>query len=179
MAATKYHDWFEKGQKTYIDKLWTGEYFRYDTQSEYRDDIQADQLAGQWYANITGLGDLVPHDMQTKTAKKIYDFNVMKFEDGNLGAVNGMAPDGSLVTTNEQVQEVWTGTTFGAAALMLTEGLKDEAFKTAWGVYHTTYETQGYWFRTPEAWDRTGHYRASMYMRPAAIWAMEMTHPPK
>ena len=81
----------------------------------------------------------------------------------------------SLVTTNEQVQEVWTGTTFGAAALMLTEGLKDEAYKTAWGVYHTTYETEGYWFRTPEAWDKTGHYRASMYMRPAAIWAMEMT----
>lgn len=178
-AAAKYHDWFEKGQKTYIDKLWTGEYFRYDTQSEYRDDIQADQLAGQWYANITGLGDLVPHDMQVKAAKKIYDFNVMKFEDGNLGAVNGMAPDGSLVTTNEQVQEVWTGTTFAAAALMLTEGLKDEAYKTAWGVYHTTYETEGYWFRTPEAWDKTGHYRASMYMRPAAIWAMEMTHPPK
>jgi non-lysosomal glucosylceramidase len=45
-------------------------------------------------------------------------------------------------------------------------------------VYHTNYETQGYWFRTPEAWDNTGHYRASMYM-PAAIWAMEMTAPPK
>jgi non-lysosomal glucosylceramidase len=178
-TATKYHDWFTKGQKTYIDKLWTGEYFRYDTQSEYRDDIQADQLAGQWYANMTGLGDLIPHDMQVKAARKIYDFNVMKFENGQLGAVNGMAPDGSLVTTNEQVQEVWTGTTFGAAALMLSEGLKDEGYKTAWGVYHTTYETQGYWFRTPEAWDKTGHYRASMYMRPAAIWAMEMTRPPK
>jgi hypothetical protein len=33
------------------------------------------------------------------------------------------------------------------------------------------------WFRTPEAWDITGSYRASMYMRPAAIWAMEMTRP--
>ncbi len=31
-------------------------YFRYDTKSEYRDNIQADQLAGQWYANMTGLG---------------------------------------------------------------------------------------------------------------------------
>ena len=111
--------------------------------------------------------------------KKIFEFNVMKFENGNLGAVNGIAPDGSLVTSNEQVQEVWTGTTFGAAALMLSEGLKDEGYKTAWGVYHTTYETEGYWFRTPEAWDKTGHYRASMYMRPAAIWAMEMTRPPK
>jgi non-lysosomal glucosylceramidase len=178
-AASKYHQWFAKGQKTYVDKLWSGDYFRYDTLSEYRDNVQADQLAGQWYANMTGLGDLVPRDMQLKALKKIFDLNVMKFHDGEMGAVNGIAPDGTLVTTNVQVQEVWTGTTFGAAALMLSDGLKDEGYRAAWGVYHTNYETQGYWFRTPEAWDISGHYRASMYMRPAAIWAMEMTAPPK
>jgi non-lysosomal glucosylceramidase len=178
-AATKYHDWFVKGQKTYIDKLWAGDYFRYDTLSEYRDNVQADQLAGQWYANMTGLGDLVPRDMQVKSLKKIYDLNVMKFANGEMGAVNGIAPDGTIIKTNQQVQEVWTGTTFSVAALMLSDGLKDEGYRTAWGVYHTTYETQGYWFRTPEAWEQDGHYRASMYMRPAAIWAMEMTAPPK
>ena len=175
--ASEYHDLFAKSQASYIKKLWNGEYFRYDTSSEYRDDIQADQLAGQWYANVTGLGDIIPREMQLSALKKIFNFNVMKFADGSMGAVNGIAPDGSLVKTNEQVEEVWTGTTFGLAALMLGDGLKDEAFKTAWGVYHTTYETKGYWFRTPEAWDITGNYRASMYMRPAAIWAMEMTRP--
>jgi non-lysosomal glucosylceramidase len=177
-AATQYHDLFAKGQASYIKKLWNGESFRYDTASEYRDNVQADQLAGQWYANMTGLGDIVPREMRVSALKKIYDLNVMKFAGGNMGAVNGIAPDGTLVTTNEQVQEVWTGTTFGVAALMLSEGLKDQAYRTAWGLYHTSYETKGYWFRTPEAWDITGNYRASMYMRPAAIWAMEMTHPP-
>jgi non-lysosomal glucosylceramidase len=39
------------------------------------------------------------------------------------------------------------------------------------------YVNKGYWFRTPEAWDDTGNFRASMYMRPAAAWAMEMTSP--
>jgi non-lysosomal glucosylceramidase len=176
-AATQYHDLFTKGQASYVKKLWNGEYFRYDTNSEYRDNIQADQLAGQWYANMTGLGDIVPRDMQISSLKKIYAFNVMKFADGSMGAVNGIAPDGSLVKTNEQVEEVWTGTTFAVAALMLSDGLKDEAYRTAWGLYHTSYETKGYWFRTPEAWDISGNYRASMYMRPAAIWAMEMTRP--
>jgi non-lysosomal glucosylceramidase len=176
-AATQYHDLFAKSQASYIKKLWNGEYFRYDTGSEYRDNIQADQLAGQWYANMTGLGDLVPLDMQLSSLKKIYNFNVLKFADGSMGAVNGMAPDGSLVKTNEQVEEVWTGTTFAVAALMLSDGLKEEAFRTAWGLYHTSYETKGYWFRTPEAWDISGNYRASMYMRPAAIWAMEMARP--
>jgi non-lysosomal glucosylceramidase len=175
-AAVHYHEMFLKAQKSYIGKLWNGEYFLYDTQSEYREDIQADQLAGQWYADLIGLGDLVPKDMRQSALRKIYAFNVMKFASGEMGAVNGIAPDGSLVQTNEQVQEVWTGTTFGVAALMLSEGMKDEGYRTAWGIYHVVYETKGYWFRTPESWDITGNYRASMYMRPGAIWAMELTN---
>ena len=177
-ASAKYEELFAKSQASYILKLWNGSYFRYDTLSEYRDNIQADQLAGQWYANMTGLGDLVPRAMQRSALKKIYDYNVMKFGNGEMGAVNGMGADGNLITSNEQVQEVWTGTTFSLAALMLSEGMKDEAFRTAWGVYHVSYESKGYWFRTPEAYDLSGNYRASMYMRPAAIWAMEMTEPP-
>jgi non-lysosomal glucosylceramidase len=35
-----------------------------------------------------------------------------------------------------------------------------------------TYE-RGLWFRTPEAYDRDGNYRASLYLRPLAIWAIE------
>jgi non-lysosomal glucosylceramidase len=175
-AAEEYHALFLKGQAGYIKKLWNGEYFRYDTGSEYGDNIQADQLAGQWYANLTGLGDLVPLQMQRSALQKIFDYNVMKFADGNMGAVNGIAADGKPVALkdNQQVNEVWTGTTMGVAGLMLSEGMTDQAYRTLWGLYHTSYETKGYWFRTPEAWDITGNYRASMYMRPAAIWTMEM-----
>jgi non-lysosomal glucosylceramidase len=176
-AADEYHNLFQKAQKTYIDKLWNGEYFRYDMESEYRDSIQADQLAGQWYANMTGLGDLVPKEMQVSALKKIFANNVMKFGKGEMGAANGMAADGSIIRDNEQAQEVWVGTSFGLAALLLSEGLKDEAYHTAWGIHHVVYESKGYWFRTPEAWDDTGNFRASMYMRPAAVWAMEMTSP--
>ena len=178
-TAAHYAELFAKGQKSYIGKLWNGSYFRYDTESEYKDNIQADQLAGQWYADMTGLGDIVPREMRNKALQSIFDNNVMKFAKGEMGAVNGIAADGTIITTNEQVQEVWTGTTLALAGFMLGEGMKKEAFHTAWGIYHVSYETKGYWFRTPEAWDITGNYRASMYMRPAAIWAMEMTQPPK
>src|SRR5271167_2339684 len=176
-AQSEYHALFAKAQKTYISQLWNGRYFRYDTEPENDRLIQANQLAGQWYANMTGLGDLVPHDMQTSTLKKIFANNVMKFGNGEMGAANGMAADGSILRGNEQGEEVWAGTTFGLASLLLSEGMKDEAYKTAWGIYHVVYETKGYWFRTPEAWDDTGNFRASMYMRPAAVWAMEMTSP--
>jgi non-lysosomal glucosylceramidase len=174
-SVSKYRDLFARSQASYVKKLWNGEYFRYDTLSEYKDDIQADQLAGQWYANLTGLGDLVPLEMQRSALKKIFDYNVMKFGNGEMGAVNGMSPDGTIIKTNEQVQEVWTGTAYSVAALMLSDGLKDEGYRTAWGVYHVTYESKGYWFRTPEAYEVDGNFRASMYMRPAAIWAMETT----
>jgi non-lysosomal glucosylceramidase len=174
-AAAEYRRMFAKAQKTYIEKLWNGQYFRYDMDNQSKDAIQADQLAGQWYANMTGLGDLVPREMQVSALKKIFANNVMKFGNGEMGAANGMAADGSILRGNEQGEEVWAGTTFGLAALMLSEGMKEEAYKTAWGIYHVVYETKGYWFRTPEAWDDSGNFRASMYMRPAAVWAMEMT----
>jgi len=176
-TAAQYHHMFLKAQMSIVSKLWNGEYFLYDTESEYQNNIQADQLAGQWYADITGLGDLVPREMRLGALRKIFAFNVMKFENGEMGAVNGIAPDGSIVNSNEQVQEVWTGTTFALAGLMLDEGMKDEGYRTAWGIYHVVYETKGYWFRTPEAWDNSGNYRASMYMRPGAIWALELTRP--
>jgi non-lysosomal glucosylceramidase len=173
-TAEEYHQLFLKAQKTYIGKLWNGEYFRYDTGSDYRDAIQTDQLAGQWYASMLGLGDLVPHEMQVSALKKIFAFNVLKFGNGEMGAANGMAPDGSILD-NEQAKEVWAGTTLGFAALLSMEGMKDESYKTVHGLYHVIYENKGYWFRTPEAWDVTGNFRASMYMRPAGVWAMEMT----
>ena len=75
--------------------------------------------------------------------------------------------------TSIQSQEVWTGTTYAVAAAMLQEGLKEEAFATAKGIYEMTYHKLGYWFQTPEAWDENGNYRSLAYMRPLAIWAIQ------
>jgi len=178
-TAQRYRQIFTKGQATYVSKLWNGAYFRYDTEGQNSNDVQSEQLAGQWYANLTGLGDIVPVEMRRSALKRVFEFNVMKAENGSMGAFNGWGADGSPLTTNQQTQEVWTGTTFGVASHMLSEGLREEAFKTAWGVYNVVYEKKGFWFRTPEAYDVRGNFRASMYMRPAAIWAMEMVKEPQ
>jgi len=91
-----------------------------------------------------------------------------------MGALNGMGADGQTLHENEQVEEVWTGTTFAIASHMLSEGMREQAFHTARGVYNVVWKDRGYFFRTPEAYDARGMYRASMYMRPGAIWSMEM-----
>jgi len=144
--------------------------------SPYRTNIMADQLAGQWYANLTGLGDIVPPESRRSAMRKVFDFNVKKFSNGELGVLNGMSADGTVLKINEQVQEVWTGTTFAVASEMMAEGMVQEGYATAKGVYNGVYEKFGYWFRTPEAWGLDGHYRASMYMRPGAIWSMEIVN---
>ena len=48
----------------------------------------------------------------------------------------------------------------------------EEGWETARGAAAVTYE-RGFWFRTPEAYDVDGTYRATMYLRPLAIWAIE------
>jgi non-lysosomal glucosylceramidase len=181
-AAQQYDDLFKKAQSAFIKKLWNGSYFNYDTGSAYKSSIMAEQLAGQWYANLTGLGALVPKDMRVKALQTVYDNNVMKFDGGQMGAINGIGADGEMLHDNEQVQEVWTGATFSIASEMISEGLTAQAYNTAKGVYNVVWDPQkgrGYWFRTPEAYDVRGYYRASMYMRPASIWSMEVTPGPQ
>jgi non-lysosomal glucosylceramidase len=132
----------------------------------------ADQLAGQWYADATGLGDLVPPDQVAIALRTIHRLNVCAFADGRMGAVNGMRPDGTVDHSSEQSAEVWVGTSYALAAFMIGRGLVSEGWETARGVVDTTYE-RGLWFRTPEAYDGNANFRASIYLRPLAIWAIE------
>ena len=55
---------------------------------------------------------------------------------------------------------------------MIGRGLIEEGWSTASGAAAVTYE-RGLWFRTPEAYDEDGDFRASLYLRPLAIWAIE------
>lgn len=169
-----YKDYKEKAKKVFENNLWEGRYYRFDNHSSYtRKIIMADQLAGQWYANICGLESVVKRENAVSSLKMIHKLNVKGFEDGNRGAVNSVLPNGKVDKSNIQSAEVWTGSTLGIASLMLSEGLNDEAWDTAWGIYHTSYEEKGYFFQTPEAWDYKGEFRALGYMRPLSVWAIQ------
>ncbi|HVO59323.1 MAG TPA: non-lysosomal glucosylceramidase [Terriglobales bacterium] len=178
-AKSKYDALFSKAKEAYVKDLWNGTYFDYDQGSPYHDSIMAEQLAGQWYATITGLGDFVPREMQATALQQVFEYNVMKFANGEEGAINGISKDGELLHGNNQVEEVWAGTTFGVASHMLSLGMRDQAFHAAKGIYNVVWRDRGYFFRTPEAYNIDGLYRASMYMRPPAIWAMEMVNDSK
>ncbi|MBA2381450.1 MAG: glucosylceramidase, partial [Chloroflexi bacterium] len=154
-------------------RLWRGTHYAYDDGAAISSEsVMADQLAGQWYADVTGLGDLVAPERTVAALRTIHELNVVAFGDGLMGAVNGMRLDGTVDASSEQSAEVWVGTTYAVAAFMIGRGLVDEGWETARGAAAVTYE-RGLWFRTPEAYDRRGNFRASLYLRPLAIWAIE------
>jgi non-lysosomal glucosylceramidase len=163
----------DRGSAAFEARLWNGRCYRFDASGEASSDsVMADQLAGQWYADATGLGDLVSPERIRTALRTIYESNVLAFGGGDMGAVNGIRPDGSVDESTEQSPESWTGTTYGLAAFMIGRGLTEEGWRTAHGAFSVTYG-RGLWFRTPEAYLEDGRYRATMYLRPLAIWAIE------
>jgi len=171
-----YSELLQKAYKVY-DKLFNGEWFRYDTSEKYDNIIMADQLVGQWYARASGLPPIAENEHIKQALKTVYNYNVVKFHGGQQGAVNGFnkslnIPDYSYM----QSSEVWTGTTFALAANLLQEGLEEEAWATAKSLYDCIYDKFSYWFQTPEAWDERGRYRAFGYMGPLAIWSIQWTY---
>ena len=176
-------DWKNRlanAEKAYVTKLWNGKFFNFDKSSRGDKVIMADQLAGYWYRKLQKFQNtneeqqLLDKDKVRTSLKTIFDNNVMKFCGGNMGAVNGMLVNGDIDKSTVQSEEVWTGVTYGVASLMLCEGLREEGFKTAEGIYKTVYENIGLGFETPEALYEKKHYRAIGYMRPLSIWAMNI-----
>lgn len=177
--AVKYINTLKRGKKAYNKLLWNGIYYNYDSStSKYHNSIMADQMAGQWYLKACDLGQsssdrVFPQANVLSAMTTVYKNNVLKFQDGRMGAVNGMRPNGQVDTSSLQAEEVWTGITYAVAAAMIQEGLVDEGFKTASGIYNTCFERLGMGFQTPEAIIANGNFRSLAYMRPLSIWAMQ------
>lgn len=182
VAEQMFWNKYERAKLVY-QKLWNGSYFNYDSSGgKTSSSIQADQLAGQWYARACGLMPIVDEKKAQSALEKVYSFNVLKFKDGKRGAVNGMRPDGTLDMSAMQSREIWPGVTYAVSASMIQEGMVETGFKTAEGVYEAVWSKGGlgYSFQTPESWNSDEEYRSMCYMRPLAIWAMQWAlSPPK
>jgi non-lysosomal glucosylceramidase len=171
-----FHLWLEQSQGLYQDKLWNGQYYRLDSESN-SDVVMADQLCGQFYARLLKLPDIVPSDCTRTALRTIYDACFTKFNANfqltpAIGVANGVRPDGSPENPNStHPLEVWTGINFGLAAFLVQMGMKDEALQITQAVVEQIY-SNGLQFRTPEAITPVGTFRASHYLRPMAIWAL-------
>ena len=62
-----------------------------------------------------------PKDKVLSSLKSVFDLNVMSFAGGQMGAVNGMRPEGVPDRSSVQSDEVWIGVVYGLAATMIHE----------------------------------------------------------
>lgn len=54
------------------------------------------------------------------------------------------------------------------------QGLREEGFNTARGIYNTVYNNIGMAYQTPEAIYSKNAYRSVGYMRPLSIWSIQV-----
>ena len=97
--------------------------------------------------------------------------NVRGFGDGDMGAVNGMRPDGPWTCPARNPRRSGRASPTRSPRYCCC-GAWMPAWETAGEPVRTTYE-RGFWFRTPEAWDVRATSEPSLYMRPLSIWAIE------
>ncbi|MFP4008395.1 MAG: GH116 family glycosyl hydrolase [Spirulinaceae cyanobacterium] len=170
-AIATYQTWLQQARPLYQKTLWNGKYYRLDSESG-SDVVMADQLCGQFYAQLLGLQDVIPPENVETALNTIYESCFLKFHNGKFGIANGVMPDGSPEKPDAtHPLEVWTGINFGLAAFFLLQNRQSEAFRFTEAVVQQVYDN-GLQFRTPEAITAVGTFRAGHYLRALAIWGI-------
>jgi hypothetical protein len=199
-AAQDYHALFERGSKWIDANLFNGEYYVQHVQGMPRDQIHkglllgvgagdsqhpdlqmgegclVDQLVGQYFAHICGLGLLLNPDNIRKTLASIYRYNYKRRLDRHESVQRTYAlnDEAGLVicdygkTTRPEIPfpyfaELMTGFEYAAAVLMMHHGMVDEGIECI-GNIRRRYDGER---RSP--WDEAecGHH----YARAMSSWS--------
>uniref|UniRef100_A0A5S6QEU9 Non-lysosomal glucosylceramidase n=1 Tax=Trichuris muris TaxID=70415 RepID=A0A5S6QEU9_TRIMR len=169
-----YQDLLNRSTESFDRKLWQGSFYRFDESPSNRETVMADQLCGYSYLKLCGIADgLLQQRKVMRALRTIYDYNVCRFGNGSMGAVNGMCLSGMKDRSSIQSEETWIGVSYFLAAAMMAEGMRAEGFRTAEGAHDYCFNKIGLHYQTPEALYERKWYRAIGYMRPLTIWAMQ------
>lgn len=135
------------GRKNQDELLWNEDFGYYiqipdeKPARDYNTGCHADQLLGQWWAHMLGTGYLYPSEHVRTALESIYKHNLLRdftrfrqrprryVVDGEGGLLmctwpHGGRPDPFILYADE----VWTGIEYSTAALMIYEGMIEEAF---------------------------------------------------
>jgi len=147
-SAARYRDRYEKGRAAMDRALWNGEYYiqRYDEEkypkTQYGTGCLADQVIGQWFAQVTGLGDILPREHVKAALRAIVKHNFMwdfsefvhsqrVFASGtDMGLLCCTWPRGGRPAEPILYRdEVWTGIEYQVASHLIYEGMVKEAWQ--------------------------------------------------
>jgi uncharacterized protein (DUF608 family) len=152
-AARRYEELYRKGSQILDATCWDGEFYlqKYDeakhTKYQYGKGCLSDQLLGQWFATVVGLGHVLPAERVRQTLRSIYRHN---FKSGfasfaNPQRIYALGDEKGLLLCSwpkggrpaipfVYSDEVWTGIEYQVAAHLIYEGMVDEGLAIVKGV---------------------------------------------
>lgn len=112
---------FERAQEQFQEKLWNGRWFNLYSDDVTSETCLANQLVGQWYAYVCGLGEILPREKVVSAIKWIGEFNC---KVSPYGVVNGVTPEGKPDETgrNHQSDGISPGEGFAFAVTAIYAG---------------------------------------------------------
>ena len=160
----KWNGILEKGRKSLEEKLWNGEYYNLWRNDEETDEsLMTDQLDGEWFLRMAGLGGNIDDERVSKVLDLIFKYNF----DDEQGLLNATVPANKKTTLatykNCQTIAVWTGIGYAFAALALAVGLKDIADEEIKSINDNQMRFGHFW----DHWE-CGHH----YTRPMSSWSI-------
>lgn len=139
--AAQCREVYQRGRAALDERLWNVEYYVQDVdltrypEQNWGDGCHSDQLLGQWWAHVLGLGHVLDADRVRTAATFIFRHNFRtSFEgheqqprafvtDDDQGLLNCTWPKGGRPEVPTQYSdEVWSGIEYAVAGLLLYEG---------------------------------------------------------
>ena len=174
---------FESGFAKHAEKLWNGEFFVQDVEPDtalryqFGPGCLSDQLLGQWFCEVLGLGHTLPADKVRAALQSIFKYNWKSdlSEHDSVQRTYALNDEAGLLLCSwpnggrpkypfAYADEVWTGIEYQVAAHLIYEGMLEEGLAITRGVR----ERHDGIARNP--WDEfeCGHH----YARALASWSL-------
>lgn len=162
--AASYAETLKKAQASFESKLWNGKYYSLWVDGNVRNEAcMSDQLNGEFYSRLIGLGTALPEDRIKQVMTTILGYNFTP----DTGLLNGTYPPDTKpmlpVYGNIQLDGIWSGFEYATAANLIDQGMVDQGMAIIHAV-HQRYIRGGRPFNHFECGD---HYWRSM-----SIWAV-------
>jgi len=151
--AAEYRSVYEKGRARMSRELWNEEWFIQQCEDvnlyryQYGIGCLSDQLLGQWFACVVGLGELLPADQVRKALQSIFRYNWRSdlSDHASVQRVYALNDECGLLLCTwpnggrprypfPYADEVWTGIEYQVAAHCIYEGLLEEGLSIVKGV---------------------------------------------
>ncbi|MEN6665991.1 MAG: GH116 family glycosyl hydrolase [Phycisphaerae bacterium] len=148
----------KKASASFDKKLWNGEYYSLWVDGRDRDECcMTDQIDGEWFTGLIGLGSCLPRQRITAALEAIVRHN-FNSEDGLLNATYPSGRKKRLCTyRNLQAAAPWTGIEYAMASMMLDFGMPGPGTAVVRNI-HDRYLRAGRFWNHVECGDH--YYRA-------------------